>query len=100
MVGLPLGQRVLPNAFFAAKFSAEAQHDLRAISAPSPRHGKLRSAKNGLALGVKGLDAFAKIVRLPQAAVAMAFELDCGLQIGVFGRVEERFRCALRQWRE
>src|SRR5689334_11940593 len=43
-------------------------------------------------LGVEGLDAFLEIVRLPQPAVAMPFELDRNRQRRVLGVVEELLR--------
>src|SRR5580692_9583981 len=58
------------------------------------------AAEHRLALGVERLDTLAEIVGLAQPAVAMAFELDGGFEIGVFGFVEQRLGGALRQWRE
>src|SRR3954466_9357471 len=40
-------------------------------------------------LGVEGLYAFLEVLRLAQAAVAMAFELDCDRQRRILGVVEE-----------
>src|SRR5215472_8785866 len=64
------------------------------------RGSVLRTAELRLALGEKSFHALAEIVGLAQPAVAMAFELNRGLQVGVFGRIQKRFRGALRQRRE
>jgi hypothetical protein len=52
------------------------------------------------ALLVKGLDAFAEIVRAAQPPVALAFELDCEQQAGILDIVYQLLRAALRQWRK
>src|SRR3954470_5696273 len=46
--------------------------------------------------GMECLDAFAEVVRLAQAAVAMAFQLDRDRERGVFGVVEQLLGGALR----
>ena len=51
-------------------------------------------------LGVESLDAFLEIVRLAQAAVAMALEFDRDRQRRILGIVEQLLRGALRQRRE
>jgi len=45
--------------------------------------------------GVEGLDTFLEVLGLPQAAVAMAFELNRNGQRRILGIVEELFRSAL-----
>ena len=60
----------------------------------------LRSLELRRPLGVKRLDALAEIVRLPQPAVAVAFELDRERQRRVFGVVQQLLRRALRERRE
>src|SRR5271168_2756226 len=60
----------------------------------------LRAAEFRLAFIVERLDTLAEIVGLAEPAIAMAFEFDRGLEIGVFGLVEQCLCRALRQRRE
>src|SRR5208282_3502092 len=58
------------------------------------------AAEFGLALAVEGFDALAKIVRLPQAAVAMPLKLNGNGERRVFGIVQKLLGRALCNWRE
>jgi hypothetical protein len=49
----------------------------------------------GGALGMECLHAFAEIIRLPEAAVAVSLELDCGREHCVLGIVEKLLGRAL-----